>query len=284
MRSIVALLAGICATAVAIGGASAATGTTVTVTPANMQGWSFVNDQTNGPGSGQLVSGPAGQPLGTGSAQLAVTGPADGQILGTAAYLGTRLADLTALDYWSYQSGPTLAIALQFDVRYRPSDTAYGGRLVFEPYQTVGVVPSGWTEWNALNGRWWSSRTTPAGSNGLCPQASPCTWAQVLANWPDAAIAGRVLFKAGSGWTPFTGNVDAFTIGAGTQTTTYDFNGAVPPPTSKDQCKHGGWATFNDPAFRNQGECVAYVEHARGHDQNDEGPDGEGDHSGGHED
>jgi hypothetical protein len=29
-------------------------------------------------------------------------------------------------------------------------------------------------------------------------------------------------------------------------------------PTSKDQCKNGGWRNF--PGFRNQGECVAFVE------------------------
>lgn len=34
---------------------------------------------------------------------------------------------------------------------------------------------------------------------------------------------------------------------------------AVGPPTSKDQCKDGGWATFNSPAFTNQGDCVSYV-------------------------
>jgi hypothetical protein len=37
------------------------------------------------------------------------------------------------------------------------------------------------------------------------------------------------------------------------------FNAHVPPPTSKDQCKHGGWATFDHPAFKNQGDCVSYV-------------------------
>jgi hypothetical protein len=30
-------------------------------------------------------------------------------------------------------------------------------------------------------------------------------------------------------------------------------------PTSKDQCKNGGWQTFNNPTFKNQGECVAYA-------------------------
>lgn len=30
-------------------------------------------------------------------------------------------------------------------------------------------------------------------------------------------------------------------------------------PTSKDQCKKSGWKTFNDPSFKNQGDCVSYI-------------------------
>jgi hypothetical protein len=30
-------------------------------------------------------------------------------------------------------------------------------------------------------------------------------------------------------------------------------------PTSKEQCKNGGWRTFGD-TFKNQGQCVAFVE------------------------
>jgi hypothetical protein len=32
---------------------------------------------------------------------------------------------------------------------------------------------------------------------------------------------------------------------------------APPPPTSKDQCKNGGWRTFG--VFKNQGDCVSFV-------------------------
>jgi YVTN family beta-propeller protein len=34
-------------------------------------------------------------------------------------------------------------------------------------------------------------------------------------------------------------------------------------PTSKEQCKHGGYKKFVPPAgpFKNQGQCVSYVEH-----------------------
>jgi hypothetical protein len=34
---------------------------------------------------------------------------------------------------------------------------------------------------------------------------------------------------------------------------------AQPFPTSKDQCKHGGWRGFGD-TFKNQGQCVAFVQ------------------------
>ncbi len=33
----------------------------------------------------------------------------------------------------------------------------------------------------------------------------------------------------------------------------------VGPPTSKDECKNGGWQTFNTPVFKNQGDCVSFV-------------------------
>lgn len=33
----------------------------------------------------------------------------------------------------------------------------------------------------------------------------------------------------------------------------------VGPPTDKDQCKDGGWQGFNNPAFKNQGDCVSFV-------------------------
>ena len=34
-----------------------------------------------------------------------------------------------------------------------------------------------------------------------------------------------------------------------------------PPPTSKDQCKDGGWQQFTNCGFKNQGQCVSFVEH-----------------------
>ena len=32
---------------------------------------------------------------------------------------------------------------------------------------------------------------------------------------------------------------------------------APPLPTSKDQCKNGGWRTYG--VFKNQGDCVSFI-------------------------
>ena len=32
-------------------------------------------------------------------------------------------------------------------------------------------------------------------------------------------------------------------------------------PTNKDQCKNDGWKTFNNPTFKNQGQCVSFITH-----------------------
>lgn len=35
----------------------------------------------------------------------------------------------------------------------------------------------------------------------------------------------------------------------------------VGPPSNKDQCKGDGWKAFNNPTFKNQGQCVSYTNH-----------------------
>jgi hypothetical protein len=44
--------------------------------------------------------------------------------------------------------------------------------------------------------------------------------------------------------------------------TTYDFE-PVLTPSSKDQCKNGGWMTFNTPVFKNQGDCVSFTSNGK---------------------
>jgi len=57
----------------------------------------------------------------------------------------------------------------------------------------------------------------------------------------------------------------------------------VGPPSDKDECKKGGFRTFNNPSFRNQGECVSFVEdhdrdHGHGRGDRDDRHDRDNDH------
>src|SRR5256885_13066102 len=75
-------------------------GTTVTVTPANLQGWQIQITDTQ---TVTFVSGPATPPLGVGSAEFRVGADGDGAAqLRNPNYVGTLLSNLTTLKYATY--------------------------------------------------------------------------------------------------------------------------------------------------------------------------------------
>ena len=212
---------------------------TVVVSPADQHGWAFFDDDPGvGTGSGSFVAGPGTPPLGVGSARLQVDDM--GRFaLGTVAYAGTRMSDITGLIYNSYQNNnanTVVAPSIQFDIDYDLNDASnnYEGRLVFEPYLTPPgtVLQNVWQNWDARAGRWYGTRTTVTvnGSSvpNPCTQGSPCTWNQVLASFPNAGVrntpASTLLFKAGGPWAPgFDGNVDALTVQVNDASAVYDF-------------------------------------------------------------
>ena len=148
----------------------------VVVHASNMKSWVFYNDQNGTACSGsncQLADGPAGQPGGSGSAELAVVATSEGKALILPDYKGIRFDRLTSLSYSTYRQtsdvGNNLAIALQFNVDYDLDDTStgYQGRLVFEPYMGVGgnVSAQTWQSWDTKAGRWWGTRTVVTVNN-----------------------------------------------------------------------------------------------------------------------
>jgi hypothetical protein len=170
MRRYLTVLLSVVAAAMALvpGQRLMATGpTTVVVSPSNMNSWYFWNDKNDIPtGSpGELVSGPATPPSGTGSVRL---GPltdsgataAGHSVIATDAYFGTALADLTALSYSTHQPGPVQAVPCNSTSVPRPM--LYGGRLVFEPYQVASQIGSAGSRGVPL-GTWWATKTTAAG-------------------------------------------------------------------------------------------------------------------------
>lgn len=269
------IFAGAAATVAVLAVATTAYAATTVIHPGDMQGWGFVQETPTG--SGAMVSGPGTPPLGDGSANLIVDSTG-GVILAKAGYAGLALTDIDTLGYSTYRTagGPALAIALQFnfDGDITDANDAFQGRLVYEPYHTQTVTTGEWQTWNPLDdtagtgtGNWWFSNGTHAANSG-CSMATPCTWAEVLAAFPNGGVhntLGAVILKAGGGWTGgFDGNVDALTVNEDV----YDFELDEPvvepepvgPPTDKNECKNGGWTTFNNPTFKNQGQCVSYVQ------------------------
>ena len=155
--------------------------------------------------------------------------------IGRLGNFGQLLSQVTQLGYSSHQvsgnAAATISLQLQVDYDVTDANNAFQGRLVFEPYQTPAnvVQQNVWQTWNAMAGRWWASGSP---GNTLCPQATPCTWSQVLSNWPNVGIHGNpglgaIIFRAGgpTGFS-FTGSVDNFTLGISGVDTTYNFDPA----------------------------------------------------------
>ena len=129
----------------------------------------------------------------------------------------------------------TNATTLQLDADYDATDGQHGvpgpRRLRAEPGRRGAVTNETWQTWNPLTAPsgWWQTGNAIVGGVNVgkaCTQASPCSFQQLLAAYPDAAIrpitgqsagqpiAGGIWLKAGGGWTGgFTGNVDSLTVG-----------------------------------------------------------------------
>ncbi len=205
--------------------------------------WVFAAEGAAG-STGAYVAGPGTAPLGTGSAEFTVNATNQSEILAKSMLGGTKLTDITEFAYSSHQPSGSVTAALQFNVSFdnAAANAPYQGRLVYEPTYTVGTLPAGWQRWDTLAGKWWATNFGGA-SGGLCVQASPCTWSQILTLWPNARINpnpayAAVLFKLGAGPASFTANVDHLTIGvddgAGNITVTnYDFE---PTPQCTTEC------------------------------------------------
>ncbi len=59
------------------------------------------------------------------------------------------------------------------------------------------------------------------------------------------------------------GYLDNVVVTLSGDTTVYNFDPLVAPPTSADECKKDGWLAFNNPPFKNQGDCVSYTQNGK---------------------
>jgi hypothetical protein len=267
---LIALSAVVVCGALAFGASTASAATTV-VGPGDI-GTSWSTNDTRSGGTVAIDAAHAA-PSGLGASSLHfTTTDANGSSNAKAqlfnyGYIGAPLSSIDALGYWDYRSSASTNSAVQHvglnvEVDYVGDGSSYTA-LVFEPvYQAGGagaLQDDTWQYWDALNGGagvWWSTKDIP----GVCAFNCFVSWSTILADNPNAKVKYGLGFNVGSGWTgQFSGAADGLTVGVSGNSTTYDFEVPVGPPTSKDQCKDGGWQTFNNPSFKNQGDCVSYV-------------------------
>jgi hypothetical protein len=70
--------------------------------------------------------------------------------------------------------------------------------------------------------------------------------------YTDGGAGGVSIFRRDTAWTPYTPTIQFKATEV-----------PVAPPTNKDQCKNGGWQSFNNPSFKNQGDCVSYTNNGK---------------------
>lgn len=245
--------------------------TTITVTPTDTQGWSTADTRANG--SVSFIKDTTA-PLGIGA--LSLTTGASGTSQDKAQYIhatSTKLADVSALSYWTKQNSASFAAGLpsyQLPVCLYGLNTAQTNcatvpgstqssftTLVYEPYVDQGnavVVPGTWQQWNVAAGKLWSSRTVAGLTSTQGAVTYTLPWLQ--ATYPNATLLGFGV-NVGSNNPFYNTEVD----GVQFNNTVYNFEPYV-VVTSKDACKDGGWMTAKDSngnGFKNQGACVSFV-------------------------
>jgi hypothetical protein len=221
---------------------------------------------TRAAGTGAFRTGPGAPPSGVGSLETVTPTGADKVFLFNYDHVGTALADVNALGYATYRDSGAVAnqlpaINIQVDV----NGAAAGGftTLVFEPvYNTAqqAIQDDAWQTWDAYAGGqaiWWSSNPIPGAPN----RDTFVTWDTIVANNPAAVIVGGFGVNQGSGNPALVAASDVLTIGYGGECTTYDFE-PFEVAADKETCKNGGWKSLrraNGSAFKNQGDCIQYV-------------------------
>lgn len=214
--------------------------------------WFFYNDENDTINNtiGSFVVGPSAPPVGTGSAQISVSGT-QRRNLATYQFAGTKLGDITTLKFSTYNpstgngGSATRSAYLNFNVDFTGASSTWQRRIGFVPTQNGSVTQDTWKEWDAIQGgnamwfysgaTWPTTATGPdAGLVGV-PGTTLRSWNTLLADYPgirvltgDSWLGLRVGEPYADGYTE---NLDKFVLGTAAVVTTWNFD-PTPAPTS----------------------------------------------------
>ncbi len=146
---------------------------------------------------------------------------------------------------------------LQTNVATSKVATEVIGNQISSPFDVLGTFAY------ATDGYWTNTRETEYGKK---LPATRVVATVVLSNGKVVTAVNNAL----------VGDTSTIT-GTTTSGTTTPPVVSTTTPTSKNECKNKGWKTFTQPSFRNQGQCIAFVEHATHLDDDDEDEDVNGD-------
>lgn len=223
---------------------------TLVVTPTNLRGWTTADTRPGGTVAFILDST---APAGTGALQLTTdaTTAAKAQFMHSAS---TPLSEVTALSYYSKQNSASFVEgAASYQLAVNLCGTTGFTTFVFEPYQNGIVAPGTWQSWDVDAGQMWSSQNVSCGTSSVVAGAGGppfYTLAFLQAAFPNAMVIG---FGVNIGSFNPSYNVEADLVQF--NETIYDFE-LFHAAKDPEECKKGGWSTFNPP-YKNQGQCVS---------------------------
>jgi|SRR5215203_5637113 len=244
---------------------------TLVVTPTNPRGWSEADTRTGGDVNFIID---ATSPAPNGALQL-MTDTANAAKAQYMHSTETPIADILELSYYTKQisgavhANPSYQLVLCLDgltspvTPTNPLGCTGFTTMVFEPYQmngenppTQAIVPGAWQQWDVDAGMFWSSALYNSDS---------CVVARGFGGAPFYSLSQLKAICPAAVAVGFGVNVGTYNPSYNVSTdlvkfnlTTYNFELYSTPSTSED-CKKGGWSTFNPPSgpFKNQGQCVS---------------------------
>jgi hypothetical protein len=252
---------------------------TVVVTPTNAASLGWTTDDTRPGGAVNFVMDTS-SPAPVGALQLTTDGSVDANGAGTAKAQFLKkdilvpLSQVSQLSYYTKQNAasfaggdPSYQLLVCLGGFSSTSGCSNFTTMVFEPYQMNGTDPSTqpvingvWQSWDAYAGKWWSSRTRTVSSS--CAVVAGFggppfyTIPDLASACPDAVAVG---FGVNIGSNNPNYNVESDLVSF--NGTAYDFEPYI-VARAQDQCKNGGWNSVkraNGTGFRNQGDCIQYV-------------------------